>query len=814
MRITNIKRVAGSTLLASALGLLAACGGEEPTQPAPSTPTTPGGSTTSPTQPTTPEPIAPKLVYAINSGGSATTYNGVNYQADAYVTGGGSYTADGDISGTNEDALFQSERYNHPDQGNIVYSLPVGNGTYTIYLHFAEVYQDATGARVFSVSAENQTVVSNLDIIASAGKNSPMTREVANISVTDGSLDIALTSVVDNAKISGLAVYATQVVLTTADKGKQYWDDLKCSSCHDVKLKGLVQDGNGKPLTLSQISSSINASMPILEPGSCVGECADYTAAYVKSANPFFGREPVQGAPEPTAGIDPFPTIMSRLNKNEYNNTVRDLLNDNSKPADKFPSDITGRFSNDSQPLFLTKENIDGYYETSRTLATGAVQAGSRVLGCNPSDQSCADNILNNFATKAWRRPLADDEKRRLKSLYESAYSSTNNRSSAITTMVRALLLSPNFIFRPEIDDNLNSNQGRDLSPYELASRLSYFLWASMPDDQLFAKAANNSLTNENVLKAEVARMLNDPKSQTLIDIYVEEWLAIVGSLEKHPADPKTFPNYTKTLEANLIQETLKTIEYIIDNNRPLSDLVKGRYTFLNGPVANHYGINGYSGETFRKHDWNDNSPRRGIIGQAAVLAGHAHGTKTSPVLRGFWVMDKLLCDSPPFPNDDVVSLFPKLPEGLNPRVFSEEHSESNPVCYSCHAFIDPIGYGLEGFDPIGRWRDTYPNGDAVDTSSVLPTGEIFSDLPELGSILANKPEFAICSIQWTMSYALGRELDLFSASAQDRTSARDYAAVHSVYKKTLESDHAILDVITEIVLSPAFRQRRGANSQ
>ena len=765
--------------------------------------------------PSQPQPIEPELVFAVNAGGAATTYDGVDFEADNYFTGGNTYTADNDIANTNEDALFLSERYDTGNAG-ITYSFPVQDGTYTVFLHFAEIYQDTIGARVFNASIEGQEVLTNFDVFAEAGRFAATTREAVNIPVSDGALDITLTSVTDNAKISGISVYATEVVLSDADKGKEYWEQI-CASCHARPTdKALVQDNGGNPYNLSALTQIITASMPLgagVSPSDCVGECADFTAKYLASVNPFYGRLPTIGAPEPQGDIDANPGIMNRLNKLQYNNTVRDLLGDNSNPSDSFPADFTGRFSNIAETLTLSNEYVGKYYEASSKLASQAVQAGSSVLGCNPADQSCRDVVLNNFATKAWRRPLSSEEKSQLSAVYNSANSSTN-ATTAMTTMLRALLLSPNFIFRPEIDANLNSSQAQNLSAYELATRLSYFLWATMPDDALLAKAANGSLLNDATLKSEVQRMLADSRAQAVIDVFFEEWLQIAYWVKNHPADKNTFPQYTDELENNLVKESVHTLNYIFENNRPVTDLANARYTFLNGPVADFYGIDGYVGNTFRLHQWDEGSRRRGILGQAAVLTGHSHGTKTSPVLRGLWVMDKILCDKPPAPSEGIFDLFPTIEDIPNTRAMSEEHSESNSVCSSCHSYIDPIGYGLESFDAIGQWRDTYSDGTPVNSAAELPTKEPFGGLVDLSNILASKSEMALCSIQWSMSYALGREVDLFSAEVVDPVSGRDYAAVYDVYKKTEDSGHAIKDILTQIALSPAFRQRRGANSQ
>jgi len=255
-------------------------------------------------------------------------------------------------------------------------------------------------------------------------------------------------------------------------------------------------------------------------------------------------------------------------------------------------------------------------------------------------------------------------------------------------------------------------------------------------------------------------------------------------------------------------------LEYMLDNNRPVTDIVNGNYTFLNGPLANHYGVSGISGESMAFHTWGENAIRRGILGHASVLMAHSHATKTSPVKRGIWVMDRIMCDRPSEPTPELLAQFPELPEGLNPREESELHKDSSTVCYTCHAYVDPIGYGLENFSPIGQWREAYPDGGPVNAQSQLPSGDAFSNLVGLSEALSKDPDVAMCAIQHSMSFALGRVVNTLEQIVGPNGEPTDYPAIYDVYKKTEANGHRFRDVLTEVVLSPAFRNRRGANSQ
>ena len=576
-------------------------------------------------------------------------------------------------------------------------------------------------------------------------------------------------------------------------------------------LSACVADTEDHSSSLSSTSSDSSAS-------------SEMNPQTVSSASVSFAASSSSNAatlPEPLATIDPYPTLVSRLSNDEYNNTLRDLLYPNGTTHAPFEyghnmynsHDSFGRFSNEAKALKLTADHLEAYYQAATEIA---IQAGDgqfpAAIPCSPSDSMCADTVINRFAPRAWRRPLTTEDKNQLYILYNDTLADAQDPTVALITLVRALLISPNFIFRPEIDPNLTSPEARDLTPYELASRLSYFIWASMPDDTLFAAAADGSLTDDAVLRAQVARMLDDKKAKTLVTIFAEGWFDF-SLAAAYRQDSELFPSYTDALAENFVQESHRFIEYMLKENRPFTDLANAKYTFLNASLAEHYGVSGYTGHQFQLHQWGSNSPRSGLLGHSSILTGHSYWAEvTNPIQRGMWVVDKLLCDRPPEEPGDILTLFREIPEGLNPRETLEIHTNPNNVCRACHSFMDPIGFALESFDPIGRLRDTYPDGNLVETSAKLPAGEAFSGSAELGDILAKKPELAACSIQHTMSYALGREIKANSFGGAHINNA-DYSAIYQVYQKTKNNDHRVRDVITEIVLSPVFRQRRGADS-
>ncbi|HEY7771603.1 MAG TPA: DUF1592 domain-containing protein [Marinagarivorans sp.] len=756
-------------------------------------------------------PGPPALTVAINAGGPAASLDGIAYQADAYFSGGSTYVTDADIAGTDEDDVYLTERYEDSS-----YAIPVENGRYNIRLNFSETYHDAVGERLFNVLVEGQQVLSNVDIFATVGMRAAMIENINNIAVTDGSLDIEFQSVAALAKVTGIVVYKVDTTQSHADTGKAIFD-ARCLSCHSPATKGVGTRADESGHDMQSLTATIEATMP--PPGlgeACDAECSYYTAKYIASVNPFFER-PIPGPePEqPIADIAPLPPVMSRLSKLEYNNTVRDLFGIHSNPADQFPADLSGQFDNDNATLSVTSLHIEKFAEAAENIATEVVEAaanGNRsVINCEITNASCAQTVINELGVKVWRRPLSNEESGDLLALYNDVQGVTGNRATSMTALLRTLLFSPNFLYRPEFDQNLNSTDAQPLSAYELASRLSYFLWASTPDEPLLDKAADGSLLNDATIRSEVARMLADPRSETLVDSFAMTWLDFNRFLS-HSVDLNQFPQYTDEVKVDLLAETRNFLHHIVRDDRPLAEILDANYTYLNERVANYYGVQGVSGNHFRMYEWPEGSQRKGLMGHAAALTAHSHPAATSPVKRGTWVMDRFLCDRPPEPSADVISQFPDIPSGLDPREISELHKESSAVCASCHAYVDPIGYGMENFNPVGLWRDRYTvNNRTVDSSAELPNnGGQFSSLTELADILATKGEVSICSIGYAMSYALGRRATTVFVPG---ISSADYPAVYDIYQKTLDSAHSMHDVFTEIALSPAFRTRLGANS-
>lgn len=420
---------------------------------------------------------------------------------------------------------------------------------------------------------------------------------------------------------------------------------------------------------------------------------------------------------------------------------------------------------------------------------------------------ACARQFIREFGQRSWRRPLTSPEVERLAALYSEAAS--DSLRTGLDQVMRAMLLSPHFLYRPELDASVNSTRPRALNAWELASRLSYFLWSSLPDDTLFARAADGTLVNESVLRAEVRRMLDDERAAALVENFAVQWLKFDKVQEANP-NLTRYPDFDAALVQSMRQESRLFLHEWIASNAPVSELLAADYSYIDARLAAHYGVSAPAGDTFVKHRW-QGSERRGILGHAAILTATSHPSNTSPVLRGAWALEKLLCKAPPPPPPGVENLADDGDqEGLTTRQRFEMHRDSSTVCYSCHVLMDPIGFGLENFNAIGQWR-TMENGEPVDASGALPGGTQFRGPLELSAILAESPELPLCVTQHLMTYALGRGVE--ALASDDGHEPPDYPAVYRIYENTAPNGHRIRDIIEEIVLSPAFRMRRGADT-
>ncbi len=421
-----------------------------------------------------------------------------------------------------------------------------------------------------------------------------------------------------------------------------------------------------------------------------------------------------------------------------------------------------------------------------------------RVMTCAPGKTRPEQTreILTRFASKAFRRPATADEIDRLVKLVDGATARGDKWESAIQLALQAVLVSPKFLFRVELDDRPDSKDAHPIDDYALAARLSYFLWNTMPDDELFALAAKKQLAAN--LDAQVKRMLADPKAKTLCDSFAAQWLQL-RNLSTMTPDPKLFPNFTERLRAAMLKETELFFEAVVKEDRSVLDLIDADFTFLNGVLAKHYGVDGVYGDRFRRVPLTDGK-RGGVLTQASILTVTSNPTRTSPVKRGKWVMEQILGTPPPEPPPDV----PELPADEKAQLTGSlrqrmEQHRANPNCAVCHEQMDAMGFAFENFDAVGAFRARDGNFP-IDPSGSLPGGLRFKGPGELKTILKGKKDlFGRCLAEKMLTYALGRGLEYY-----------DRPAVDAIVAALARNDYRFSTLVGAIVKSDPFRLRRG----
>jgi hypothetical protein len=363
---------------------------------------------------------------------------------------------------------------------------------------------------------------------------------------------------------------------------------------------------------------------------------------------------------------------------------------------------------------------------------------------------------------------------------------------------IKAMLVSPHFLFRIEHDSRPNDpNAAHTINDFELASRLSYFLWSSMPDEELLRAAEAKSIHNPAVLNAQVRRMLQDPKSEALADNFAGQWLQL-RNLDSVKPDAQRYPGFDEPLRAAMRQETTLFFDSIIRDDRSILDFIDGKYTFLNERLAKHYDIPGVKGSEFRRVELAGDQ-RSGVLTQASVLTISSYPTRTSAVLRGKWLLENILNAPPPPPPPNAGNL-DEAAAGISGSFRQQlEKHRASAACASCHARMDPLGFGLENYDAIGKWR-TMDGKFPVEASGTLPGGKSFQTPAELKEILrSQKDDFAQCLTEKLLTYGLGRGLERY-----------DKNAIRSIVKDVSSKDYKFSELVIDIVNSMPFQMRRG----
>jgi len=428
-----------------------------------------------------------------------------------------------------------------------------------------------------------------------------------------------------------------------------------------------------------------------------------------------------------------------------------------------------------------------------------------RLFVCTPAapkdEDPCASKILATLTRRAFRRPVTGADIKPLFAFYKRGREDASF-DQGIEMALRAILVSPEFLFRVERNPaGAAPNKAHRINDFELASRLSFFLWSSIPDDELLTLAEQGKLKDRTVVERQVTRMLADPKSQALVSNFSGQWL-LLRNLEQHKPDVERFPEFDESLRRAFRLETELFFDSILRENRPATELLSAKYTFLNERLAEFYGIPGVRGSRFRRVDLTD-SMRGGLLGQGSILTVTSYPTRTSVVLRGKWILENLLGAPPPAPPPDVPPLeLRRNDKQLSVREAMEQH-RVNPICASCHAKMDPIGFALENYNGIGGWRDK-ENDASIDASGTLPDGSEFRGPAGLAKLLLTKNEddFVSTLTEKLMTYALGRGLESY-----------DRPALRSIVREASKQNATIPALIHSIVNSPQFQTRRTGQS-
>jgi mono/diheme cytochrome c family protein len=454
----------------------------------------------------------------------------------------------------------------------------------------------------------------------------------------------------------------------------------------------------------------------------------------------------------------------------------------------------------------IASVTLTGPYDVA---SPGESESRKRIFICSDSSDACAGRILTNLVHHAYRRPATDADLAELMPFYEEG-KATGNFDLGVEKAVERLLVSPQFLYRIEREPaNVHPGAVRPgvswrVSDLELASRLSFFLWSSIPDDRLLDLAEHNKLHEPAVLSAEVGRMLADKRADALATNFAEQWLYLRDIEAKQP-DEILFPEFDQTLREAMHEETQLFLGSVFRENRSILDLLSANYTFLNERLAQHYGIPGIRGSYFRRYTFPADSPRGGLLGQGSILTITSYSNRTSAVLRGKWVLQNLLASAPPPPPPNVPSL---KTEGKEPgktltlREAMTAH-RADPACAGCHARMDPIGFAMENFDAVGKFRER-DSDNTIDVAGVLPDGATFEGVRGLKKELLRHPDqFVGAATENLLMYALGRNVQYY-----------DEPSVREIVRSAREKQYAVRAWVEAVVKAPAFQMREASQAE
>jgi hypothetical protein len=515
-------------------------------------------------------------------------------------------------------------------------------------------------------------------------------------------------------------------------------------------------------------------------------------------------------------GVSPGRPMIRRMNRTEYANTVRDLLGIPIDAGHALPDDGAGGegFDNAAETLFISPIYAEKYLQAAKSAIGHALTDPGdrqRIITATPNDQrspeQAARTVLQDFLPRAFRRPVNEQEIAEYVTLFNRTYEEEASYDAAIEFSLVAAMVSPKFLFLYEQPGQ--PGEATPVSHYEMASRLSYFLWAAMPDDELTRLASEQKLQDEQVLADQVRRMLKgdvdsrglrrDAKVRGFASSFIEQWLGTRAIGREFKPDPSIARRYDSELEGGMKYEPIFFFEDLLSENRSLLNLIDADFTYVNRRLAQHYRVDGEFREQPKYVDLDPKDHRGGLLGMSAVLAVSSLPHRTSPVLRGKWILETMLGTPPPPPPPNVPPL-EETEQTAQPTSLRQqlELHRSNPTCASCHNVMDPLGFGLENYDVLGQWR-TEAGGAPIDAAGTLPSGEGFNGPEELKQLLMERKEqFARNLTRKTLGYALARGL-----------TAEDDCVVETIVRKLAEDDYRAQTMIIEIVKSVPFRYKQ-----
>ncbi|HEY0708597.1 MAG TPA: DUF1592 domain-containing protein [Polyangia bacterium] len=500
---------------------------------------------------------------------------------------------------------------------------------------------------------------------------------------------------------------------------------------------------------------------------------------------------------QPSAGPrDPGRVTVRRLNQNEYDNTVRDLLGTELRPARTFLSDTsTNGFDNNGDLLSLSATHLDNYRRAAEQLAAEAVTTRkAAVISCDvATGATCQKSFITSFGERAFRRPLTTAEVDSYLGLATKVQGLGATPDETFRTVIEAMLMSSNFLFRFEFDSDPTSTKPHEINTWELASRLSYFIYGSMPDEGLFSAARAGTLTKPDEIKKQVGRMLSDPKGRAFANNFAEQWMNTT-TLEALEKDKVLFKDWNIQLASSMRAEVRAFFDELVRENQPLEKLMNADFTYVDDRLAALYKLPAV-GAAMKRVTLTAATKRGGYLTMGAPLTAHSRGNRTSPVERGRAALAELLCSPPPAPPDDLdLPSEDKIINARTQRDFLMEH-RVKPVCAGCHTEMDNIGLALENFDPIGAWRNT-DRDVTIDATGQLG-GKTFQGAGELAALIAKDERFEPCISERLLSYATGR-----NPLISDRPYVQDFVKSGAT--------NGLRDLITAVVTSEPFRMRRG----